>query len=308
MFFLFFVAESPNRQQLSLWRLCLFAFLPIVLIIVIFLILFVLSYHPLHDLHASLEWCRIPSSWLVWLLFFLLISTFLVVFVLLFELLDVGVPYLPLSNFSSEVVGNWRASRCSNLLYWRVNGLNLSALIVELVSHCLFNGLNILSRARFFLLRLPFDLLEFGLATVLDFFLNLILIGGGMDIISFQAKMHNKLINCFVFLVFAFQIVIHDSVGFSLRVGDNQCLGDGFTQFGCRQSGIIGDFLDVTINTWASSSSSSLTMLTSLAWMTSCFLEPFFWMKVVVRCWGCFGRWPPSSIRLAWWVAWFKSI
>ncbi len=55
MFFLFLIAETPDRQQFSLGSLSFLSLLPIVLIVIILLIFLVLTDHPLHDLHAPLE-------------------------------------------------------------------------------------------------------------------------------------------------------------------------------------------------------------------------------------------------------------
>lgn len=66
-----------------------------------------------------------------------------VLFFLSFEFLDVLVPDFPLGNFASEVVSDGRLCGSTFLLYVWVDGLDLSAFVVELVSHGLLDGLNI---------------------------------------------------------------------------------------------------------------------------------------------------------------------
>lgn len=56
-----------------------------------------------------------------------------------------------------------------------------------------------------------------------------------MDVISFQTEVHDKLINTFKDFVLPFQIIIVDSIGFSLRIGNHQTFGDGQVQFLRRQ-------------------------------------------------------------------------
>lgn len=175
MFLLFLIAEPPNGQELTFRSLCFFSFLPIVLIIVVLLILFILSDHPLHNLHASLERGRIPSS-LSTLLLLLLVAALLIIFSLLLELLDIGIPDLPLSDLSSEIVSDRRTSGCSSFFDRWVNGLNLSALIIELIPHSLLDRLYILPRSRFLLLCLSLHLLKLSLADVFNLLLDLILI------------------------------------------------------------------------------------------------------------------------------------
>lgn len=80
-----------------------------------------------------------------WLLFFLVLVILLVISVLFLELFDVSVPDLPLSYFSSQVVGNRRAGSCSSFFNGGVDSLDLSVLVVKLVLHGLLYSFNILA-------------------------------------------------------------------------------------------------------------------------------------------------------------------
>ena len=201
------------------------SFLPIVSIVIIFFVFFVLSNHSLHDLHASFKWSWI-SSWLrgiynFSLFFLILLLLLLVIFVLFLKFLDVAIPHFPLSYLTSKVVGNRRTSCSSSFFNRRVNSLNLSTFVIEFISHCLLNSFNIFAWAWLFLLGLSFDLFKFGLANILDFFLNLVFIWWSMDIVSLKAEMNDQLINRVVFLIFALEIIIHHTIRFCLWIGDN---------------------------------------------------------------------------------------
>lgn len=280
MFLLFLVTEPPNRQKLAFRSLCLLTLLPVVLVIIVLLILFILPDHPLHDLHASLERGGVPSSLSTsGLLFFLLVAALLIILSFLLELFNIGIPDLPLGHFSSEVISDRWASGSSSFFDRRVNGLDLSALVIELIPHRLFDSLHILAGSRLFLFGLPLDLLKLGLPDILNLLLDLILIGRSMDVISLKAEMHDQLINSIIYLVLPVEVIIHDPVGFRLGVRHHEGPRDCEVQLSRRQSGIFWDFLknekDVTC---ASSSSYSLTTLTS-ACTISAFFEPFFWGK-----------------------------
>ena len=201
------------------------SFLPIVPIVIIFFVFFVLSNHSLHDLHASFKWSWI-SSWfrgiynfsLFFLILFLLL---LVIFVLFLKFLNIAIPHFPLSYLSSKVVGNRRTSCSSSFFNRRVNSLNLSTFVIEFISHCLLNSFNIFAWAWLFLLGLSFDLFKFGLANILDFFLNFVFIWWSMNIVSLKAEMNDQLVNWVVFLIFALEVIIHHPIGFCLWIGDN---------------------------------------------------------------------------------------
>lgn len=201
------------------------SFLPIVPIVIIFFVFFVLSNHSFHDLHASFKWSWI-SSWLrgiynFSLFFLILFLLLLVIFVLFLKFLNVAIPHFPLSYLSSKVVGNRRTSCSSSFFNRRVNSLNLSTFVIEFISHCLLNSFNIFAWAWLFLLGLSFDLFKFGLANILDFFLNFVFIWWSMNIVSLKAEMNDQLVNWVVFLIFALEVIIHHPIGFCLWIGDN---------------------------------------------------------------------------------------
>ena len=179
MFLFLLVAKSPNRQQFSLDTLSLFTLLPVVFIVIIFTVFLILADHPFHDLHTSFERSRVSSTFLLNFGFTLLLFS-----ILFLHLFNIGIPYIPLCDFSSQILDNWRTGSCTTIFDGRVDCLHFTTAVVELVAHRLLDGLYILARSRFFLLCLPLDLLKFGLANVLDFFLDLILVGGGMDVVS----------------------------------------------------------------------------------------------------------------------------
>lgn len=224
----------------------LLALLPIIPVVVVLFVLLILANHPLHDLHASFERGGVSSaSWISLFSFPLLVSYFLVVLIFLLELFDVGIPDCPLGDFSSQVVSDGRTGGCSSLLDRRINRLDLPVFIVEFVLHGLFDGLDILPRARLFLLGLPFDLLKLGLAFELDFFLDLVLIGGCMDVVSFEAEVHDELVNGIVGFIFALKVVIHDPIGLCLRIGHHQGPRDCQVEFCGREAIGLCDFLSV---------------------------------------------------------------
>ncbi len=148
MLLLLLIVEPPNGEQLALGPLLFLPLLPIVPIIIILPILLILPDHPLHNFHASLEAGRIPSP-LILGLFLLLhmmsILLLLVLFLLMFEFFNVGVPNVPLGYLPAEVVGYRRAGSRASLFYVGVDGLHLAALVVEFVAHCLLDGLYVLA-------------------------------------------------------------------------------------------------------------------------------------------------------------------
>ena len=137
---LLFVAEPPDGQQFSLLALGLLSFLPVVLVVVVLAVFLVLSDHPFHDLHAPLEGGGVPPTFLRWLLLVALLIT-----VLFQHLLNIAVPDVPLGHFSPEVLNDGRASGSSPVVDGRVDSLNFSAPVVELVSHSLLDGFDILA-------------------------------------------------------------------------------------------------------------------------------------------------------------------
>jgi len=191
MFLLLLIAKSPNGKQFSFLFLSFFSLLPIVFIVIIFLIFLVLAYHSFHYFHTSFEWSWISSSWIGLFILLLLVSTLLIVFVFFFKLLNIRIPYLPLSNLTPKIIGNWRASRSSSFFNGGIYGLNLSAFIIELVSHSLLDRFHIFSRSGLFLFSLPLNLLKFGFANVLNFLLHLVFVRWGTYIISLKTQMHD---------------------------------------------------------------------------------------------------------------------
>jgi len=242
MLLLLLIAQPPNWKQFSFLFLCLFSLLPIVLIIVIFLILFILTDHSLHYLHTSFERCRI-SPWISRLLLLLFVCRLLIFLALLLELVNIRIPDLPLRYLSAKIISDGWTGSCSSLFYRRIYCLNFSALIIKLVSHCLFDSFHIFSWSRLLLFRLSFDLLKLGLANVLNLLLHFVIIRWSMNIVSLKTKVHNELINRIIFLIFPVQIIIHDSVWFCQRVGYNKCLGNCQVKLCSGQSGILWNFL-----------------------------------------------------------------
>lgn len=203
-----------------------FSLLPIVSIVIILFIFFVLSNHSLHNLHTSFEWCWISArlSRIIWnfFLFFLILFLLLfIIFVLFLKLFNIAIPNFPLSYLSSKIVSYRRASCSSSLFNRRVDSLDLSTFVIEFISHCLLNSFNIFAWTWLFLLSLSFDLLKFCFSNILDFFLNLVLIWWGMNVVSLKAEMHYKLVNWIIFLIFALKIIIHHPIRFCLWIGDN---------------------------------------------------------------------------------------
>lgn len=88
----------------------------------------------------------------------------------------------------------------------------------------MLDSLHILARSRLFLLGLSLHLLELGLAGVLDFFLDLVLIGASVDVVALEAEVHDQLIDSIILLIFALQVVIHGAVLLGLRVRHDQRL------------------------------------------------------------------------------------
>lgn len=164
---------------------------------------------------------------------FLIFVIFLVISVFFLELLDVTIPYVPLSDLSSQIISYWRTSSSSSLLDWSIDSLNLSVLVVELVLHCLLYSFNIFARTRLLLFSLPFYSFKFAFARIFNLFLNFVLIGACMDIVPFKTKMHNELINCIVDFIFPFQIIIVDSIRFCLRIRNHQSFGDSQVKLCC---------------------------------------------------------------------------
>jgi hypothetical protein len=71
-----------------------------------------------------------------------------------------------------------------------------------------------------------------------------------MDIVSFKAEVDDQLVHAVIDLVFAVQIVIHDSIGLSLRVGHDQSSGNCEVKLSRRESVGVGEFLNVVKGTW----------------------------------------------------------
>lgn len=204
MLLLFLVVKSPNWKKLTLRSSLLLSFFPIISIIIIFLIFLILSNHSLHNFHTSFKRYRISSTLLFKFLFmmcsifFFLFMIFFKLFLLFFEILDVAIPNVPLSDFTSQVICYWGACCSSSLFDIWINCLNLSTFIIEFISHCLFNGFNIFTRSRFFLLSLSSEFFEISFSIILNFFLNFVLILTCMNIISLKTEMHHHLINAII--------------------------------------------------------------------------------------------------------------
>ena len=68
----------------------------------------------------------------------------LLIFLLLpLKFFNISVPDLPLSDFTSQIISNWRSGSGSLLFDIRVDSLDLTTFVIELVSHRLLDGLNI---------------------------------------------------------------------------------------------------------------------------------------------------------------------
>lgn len=208
---------------------------------------------------------------------------FIIIFAFFLELLDVGIPDSPLSNLSSEIIGDGGTSCCSPFFDWRIDSLYFSVFVVEFILHGLLYSFNIFSWSRLFVFSLALDSLKLGFPLVINFFLYLELIGACVNVISFKRKVHDQLINRVIGLIFSLEIVVHHSVWFSLWIRDNQSASHCEVQFSRGKSVGLGDFLNVSRYTWFSSSYYSLTTLISWAWMISGFFGPFFCLFWVVR-------------------------
>ena len=151
MFLFLFIMQSPNWQQLPFNAFLLFSFFPIIFIISVSTVFFVLPNHSLHNFHASQKRRRISSTFNVRFLHncctivLMLLFLFLLLFPFLFELFDVTIPNVPLGYFSSDIFGGRRNCCCSSFFDLWINCLHFSSIVVEFISHRLFDSLHILS-------------------------------------------------------------------------------------------------------------------------------------------------------------------
>lgn len=134
MFLFLFVMESPNRQKITLQRILFLSFFPIVLIFSVFIILLILPDHSLHDLHTSKERRRISSGFNS-LFGYIFILTFIILFGLFLEILNISIPNFPLSYFSSNILSCGRYCCSSSFSDFRINCLHLSSIVIEFISH-----------------------------------------------------------------------------------------------------------------------------------------------------------------------------
>lgn len=77
-----------------------------------------------------------------------LMMMFLILFLFIFlffplKLFNVTIPDFPLSDFASQVIGDWWSGSCSFFLDIGIDGLDLSSLVIELVSHGLLDSLDV---------------------------------------------------------------------------------------------------------------------------------------------------------------------
>ena len=177
----------------------------------------------------------------------LLVLLLFVLFLLTLEFLNVLVPDLPLGDFTPQIVRNWGLGGSTFLLNVRVNCLDLTALVVELVAHCLLYGLDVLTGARLLLLGLTSELLEVLLPVELDFLLDLVLVVSRVNVVAFKTEMRDHLINAVVELVLALVVVVHDLVGWGLRVGYHQGAVDAQVQLCLGQAGVFGHVLGLIV-------------------------------------------------------------
>jgi len=78
--------------------------------------------------------------------FLMMMFFILLFFIFLFfplELFNIAIPDFPLSDFASQVIGDWGSGCCSFFLDIGIDGLDLSSLVIELVSHGLLDSLYI---------------------------------------------------------------------------------------------------------------------------------------------------------------------
>lgn len=125
--------------------LCFFSLLPIILVIIVFFIFLVLSDHSFHDFHATFKGVRVSASSCFFNFLFMRLIWFIIIFAFFLELLDVGIPDSPLSNLSSEIIGDGGASSCSPFFDWRIDSLYFSVFVVEFILHGLLYSFNIFS-------------------------------------------------------------------------------------------------------------------------------------------------------------------
>lgn len=165
-------------------------FLPIISVLIVLFIFLILSNHSFHYFHTTFEGCRVSTSFgfllgsFLLMMMVLLVLLLFILFLLSFELFNISVPYFPLSDFAPQIVSNWWLCCSSSFLNVRINRLDLPSLIVELVSHRLLDGLDIFARTRLLLFSLSSELLEIFLSVQLNFFLDLVLIVGSMNVVT----------------------------------------------------------------------------------------------------------------------------
>ena len=140
MFFLFLIVESPNGKKLSFHSFLFFSFFPVVFIVSVLAVFFILPNHPLHYFNTPLEWVRI-SAWWLRMLFLRLLSLLSFFIIRLFlEVFNIGIPDVPLSNLSPNVFIVRRNCSSTALPNIGIHSLHLTPVVVEFVSHWLFNG------------------------------------------------------------------------------------------------------------------------------------------------------------------------
>lgn len=146
---------------------------------------------------------------------------FLIFFSLFLKIFNISIPNIPLSNLSSYIL-SWRWNRCStSLFYLRINCLNLSSVVVEFISHWLFNSFYIFTWTWLLFLSFSSIFIKFFLSIILDKLLCFKLSCSSMYIISLKAKMYCQIISSIINFINSFIKIIWNFIRRCLWINSN---------------------------------------------------------------------------------------
>ena len=156
----------------------------------------------------------------------MILPSFLVFLSFLLKIFDIGIPYFPLSYLSSNILCRGWNCGYSSFFDFRINCLDLTTIIIELISHWLLDCFNIFPRSRLLFLCLRSVLIKHFFSNFFNLLLSFKLCWSCMNVISFQRKVDGQIINSIIHFMYSLIKVIGDSIHRCLRIDCHQGPGN----------------------------------------------------------------------------------